>query len=985
LLTFLNYGDKTCLVGYKFPSQKTTQATNFIEECRERGRLNKRSFHAGHWFLKESNEPEHSEAKISDEIDQGTAMSETVKNALSPFVPKSDQESDSSLQKYFIPGWKGESLISKEVKKFKELLDEFYKDAKVNFLKRNNFNRKLRISIYEEFISYVEFKTCICSEMDDYTVFWKEIENPDSKYRDLLDEFINIFSFRVSVIYILKIRFISVLMEQTAIDSDPKKLLYPNSFLTNVFQKGGSSELKSKALEQNIYSWYRPSERCQSLLGELQRTSFNLNVTEIIKNISIKSEELLRTNTLYSHALSHKNFGLFLNSLFINFPLWLNTQSNRPFNGFKTSSQDMEVISCKFAGDYLESLALSHWLAQEANKKEKWDQILCPDFKRNDFEAGQYWKIVNELQFLTFLAQIARDKGKEPVTFVSQVAGGHLRNRKNSSVGQKSLMINDISLNHSTYDRITLNLTEYPKNNSQHFLLGKIQEQSTFLKEDGFLFVISSKKLFVPSQKNKVEGLLKQFRVEGIFNLEEVKGKGEVGSYIYIFSKQSTTFTNPKKQTCFTFRLSANLDTFQHYSQLTKLIQDFFIANLGDAPALYQKSFHEAKFEFFQDAIVNGRLIHSSSKDANKITHPQFFNNLLKNCMPLDFFFDIQNIDFNNSYRDEDPLFEYSHANSANLAPFVIIVDQRRKEKVRLEIILSSSLEVKSYEYGHSMCFYFGAYPKWPKLSIDAVRDFFDSPIGEQIIDLTFTSELKKVKASLNKLLLPKFFYQYKDLPDHIASGLSLLSADSDDILEMRPSLVQEQFSSIEKFLGEVAKNYPCAALDKLSGFKRMITRALDTLGNSETHKAINFNNPILKTPLVLSKTYSIYPENEDIFVNFDNEGPMNLIHSPLQKTKKKVEVHEGLESTCLKLFVQDHPIITLYSDEEMIAFLQFILENLKGIPVSQILQGVSAPRLDDLKSIIAGFNSLRQTLEETREKIPRLYSTLINQSIARG
>ena len=201
MLTFLNYGDKTCLVGYKFPSQKTTQATNFIEECRERGRLNKRSFHAGHWFLKESNEPEHSEAKISDEIDQGTAMSETVKNALSPFVPKSDQESDSSLQKYFIPGWKGESLISKEVKKFKELLDEFYKDAKVNFLKRNNFNRKLRISIYEEFISYVEFKTCICSEMDDYTVFWKEIENPDSKYRDLLDEFINIFSFRVSVIY----------------------------------------------------------------------------------------------------------------------------------------------------------------------------------------------------------------------------------------------------------------------------------------------------------------------------------------------------------------------------------------------------------------------------------------------------------------------------------------------------------------------------------------------------------------------------------------------------------------------------------------------------------------------------------------------------------------------------------------------------------------------------------------------------------------
>lgn len=948
--------------------------------------MSKRSFQAGHWLLRDS-EAISSDIHKSEEghsIDSDAIpprVPERIRSALSPFVPKADSELESGMNKYFIPGWKGESLTSKNVKLFNEILDTFHKDAKESFLKHSNFNRKLRLSIFEEFIFYAEFKTCICAELDDYSSFWNEIHNPDSQYRDLLDGFINIFCFRVAVIYILKIRFISVLMEQSSRSFDTQKLAYPNSFLTSVFQKGGRNELKSKALEQNIYSWFRLSDASQSYLTKLRSVSAELSVTEVVKNISIKSESLLNTSH-YSHALSHKNFGLFLNSLLINFPLWLNTQASRPFSGIKTNSQDMEVISCKFGGDHLESMALSHWLAQDANKRERWDQILCPDFKKNDFKSGRYWKIFNELQFLTFLAQIANTKGKEPISFVSQVAGGHLRNRKTSPMAQKSLLTNDLSMNQSTYDRIVLNLNDFPKNNSQHFLISKIQEQADVIKDDGFLFVLSSKKLFVPSQKTKVESLLKKFKVEGFFNLEEVKGKGEVGSYIYIFSKQRMGQNVAAKQSCFTFRLSAQLDTFQHYSQLTKMIQDFFIGNLGDAPPLYQKSFDSIKFEFFQDAIVKGHLIHSSSKDVSKITHPNFFNNLLKSCLPLDFFFDIQSIDFNKSYQDEDPIFEYHNANSGSEAPFIIIVDRRGKEKANLEIILPSSLEVKSYEYGHSRCFYFGIYPKWPNLNIDSIRDFFNSPVGEQIIDLTFAGELRKVKANLSKLLLPKFFYQQKELPSHICAGLSLLEKESEEILEMRPSNLQEQFSSMERMIGEIAKNYPAAAIGKLSTFKRSLQMSLDTFGPNEKQVSVNFNNPILKTPLVLSKTYSIYPDNPDVYVEFNNENSLNLIHAPLQKARKKIKDQDGTQSVYLELTANNSPVISIYSDEDMIIFLKFILENLEGVPLSQLLQGVAAPRLSDLKSIISSFNSLRKTLEETLERIPRLYSSLINNSI---
>lgn len=931
------------------------------------------------------NSSANSREESSDAIGSSSdsVVPERIRAALAPFVPK-NQDGESEINRYFIPGWHGESLTSKNVKKFNELLDIFHYDAKESFLKGSNFNRRLKLSIFEEFLSYAEYKTCICSELDDYQSFWNEIGNQDSPYAKELTDFINIFSFRVAAIYMLKIRFISVLMEQSSLDFDLKKLVYPNGFLTSVFQKGGRNELKSQALEQSVYSWFKPNEKVHHRLIELREVSAQLNVTEIIKNISIKSENIL-SKAYYSHALSHKNFGLFLNNLLINFPLWLNTQSNRPFSSMKTTTQNMEILSCKFGGDYLESLALSHWLAQDANKTERWDQILCPVFKRNDFEAGQYWKLFNELQFLTFLAQIAIDKGREPISFVSQVASGHHKNRKQNGFAQKSLLMDDLSLNHSTYDRIVLNITDFPKNNSQHYLIGKIQEQSDFIKDDGFIYVLSSKKLFVPSQKSKVESLLKSFRVDGILTLDDVKGKGEVGSYIYIFSKRKNKTVSLAKQECFSIRLSAELSSFQDYSQLTKMIQDFFIDNLGDVPPLYQKTFGNAKFEFYQDAIVKGRLIHSSSKDSSKITHPAFFNGLMKSCLPLDFFFDIQPVDFGRRHNDDDPLFEFTSISAETNAPYYIIVDKRAKQKTKLEIILPGSLEVKSYEYGHSMCFYFGITPKWPNLNIDAVRDFFTSLIGEQIIDLTFSGENKRVKANLQKLLLPKVFYRHQELPEHIGRGLSLLDSTSEQILDMRPSNIKQQFEAIQRMLVEIGKNYPTEAISRLSNFKRSLRRSLDKFENSGAQKAVNFNNPILKAPLVLSKTYPIYPQNEDVYIEFNNDSGLNHIHSPLQRTKVRIKESEGVETTSLELYSRDTLVISLYSDEEMISFLRFIFDNLHGMPISQLLQGVSVPRLNDLKSIISSFNSLRKTLEEVHAQIPRIFGSLITQSITQS
>jgi hypothetical protein len=953
------------------------------------GYLNHKQFKANQWFTKEPTEKDANSKYVS------TGGHKSVSFPIFPVFKNLEEanakhgQDNSSINKYFTPGWKGESLTSKDVKKFVKILNTLHVDAKDCFLQMTGLNKKLKSSLFDEFLSFAECKAINCTNLDDYNSFWNELRNANSPYRAQLDQFIEIYTFRIAVIFILKIRFISVLLRKTQQKFTIKNLIYPNSYLTSVFQQGSSRELKTKAIEQNIFSWYKPSEQTHDELIGIYEISDELSITEIIKNISLHSERILAEQTHYSHALSHKNFGLFLNSLLINFPLWLNNFNHRFNSPYRLNKDGMEVISCKFDGSFLESLSLSHWLAQENNKHMKWEQILCPDFKGADFETGLYIKIVNELQFLTFLAQIANQQGQDCVDFVAKVVNGHLHNRKTSSTEQKNLLFNDISQNHSTYDRIILNVTEAPKNNVQHYLINQIQQNTNDLKENGLIYLISNKKLFVPSQKSKIDGLLKSFKLEGIFDLENIQGKGEVGSYIYIFSKIKTSsiedFLN-KKQTCFNFRMHGQLDTFQYFSYLTHMVQNFFFANLTDVPPMYHKEMSNFQLEFFQDAIVDGRLINSTNKDSSKITHPQFFNNLMKSCHPFDFYFDIQNINLGHDYHSKDHNLSLSVENSTAYSPFIAIVDARAKDKsVKIKIINSQALEATVYEYGQSMCSYFEINPKWNNININIVKDFLESPIGLQLIDLTFNNELTKAKSNLAKLLLPRFLVGHQNIPEHIDAGLKLFKLDSKEILTKHPTQLDKDFKNIEKLIYDLAKHYPEAVCGYLANFKRSIQKCIDLFGISKTKSIINFSNPVLKSPLLLSKTYPIYPHNNDIFIDFSNVNLVKLIHLPLDNIQMKTVDRDGITNYTLELYGQGQLVLTIYSDIEMIKFLEFILTNAYSMPISKILQAIQVPALEDLKNIMQSFDSMKRVLIEFSEKIPPVFERILAQSITQN
>lgn len=932
--------------------------------------MNKKVFSASNWFVQST--------------DSQPNFSKNTSGISEPIADLSSQlDNNKKLNNLFVPGWKGESLISKDVKEFIKILNLFHKDALSNFSLKEKFSRRIQISIYNEFLSFAEYKSFNCTDLDNYTTFWSEINNTHSKYKNEINHFIQIFSFRIAVLYLLKVRFIITLLEQTESKFDLNNIYYPNSFLTKVFQSGSSIELKSKAFDQNVFSWYRPDESLKNSLEKFKNISTKLCITEIIKTISIQSEKLIDEKTDYSHSLSHKNFGLFLNTLLLDFPLWKKSLKENTHNFYDQKKPELEIVSCKFDGDYLESMGLSHWLAQDENKNLKWDQILCPDFKKSDFETGHYLKVLNELQFLTFLAQIANIKGKEPKRFISSVVNSHLYNRKESSEVQKSLLLNDNTINHSTYDRVILNITNFPKNNPQHFLFNKILGQQSSLKEDGLLYIMTTKKLFVPSQKAKIENLLSTFKIEGIFNFDEVKGKGKLGSFLYIFSKKKVPIfddSSEEKKSCLNFRYSGDLESFHFFNSITDLTRDFFRTNTGDLPPLYHKMIKDFRLEFNQDAIVDGQLIHSSSKDSNKITHPLFFKKLMNLCNSLEFFFDIQNVEFNEqnyNYNEDSSFFALNTNFQREKSPYTIIVDQRLKNDIKIEIISTNLLESKAYEYGHALCSYYYAYPKWSLLNISSMKDYFESAIGKQVINLTFSNEVRKVKGNLSKLLIPKFFTNQPNLPEHLKVGLKLLKSDRDQLLSIHPTSLLKQFEDIKKILPSLMSKYPNEMLAFISEFKKTISNVLEILGSSSNNR-LNFNNPLLKSPLLMSKTYPIYPDNKEVYVEFNNEA-LSFIHSPLLKCKKRIIEKDGYNAHVLELYNQNEKVVTLYSEEELISFIDFIATGLTQVPISKILQGISVPTIEDLKSILSSYQAMNRSLESISVSLPDLYDQLMS------
>lgn len=879
-----------------------------------------------------------------------------------PTAPQTQVSERFSPFHCFVPGWKGDSLPSKNVLTFERLLTRVQSDVKNELFKTRDFPRSIKLGLYNEFLSFAESQGLHFEGLDDLTSFWQMLEPAKLAKQPKLATFIDIYANRVAAITFFKLRFISSLLDTCRLDLTDRALLYPTSFLSQIFKKGSATELNSRALESNLYSWYVPKEGMKESMRELLLLSRELDITEIIKNISFRTQVSEDQQKVYSHSLSHVGLGLFLNSLQVNFPLWLDTVEGKTTS--PRGSEQEQIISCKFFGDYLESLSLSHWLAQENNKDFRWNEMLCPDFKGLEFISGTFAKICNELQFLTFLAHKSENQGGKPIEYICRIMGGHFRNRKGDQSRQGLFLEDHNPFYSSTYDRVVLNLCHFPKNNPQHYLISQILDQVKYVKQNGYIFVLSSKKLFVPSLRDRLDPVLRELKVEAIFDLENVKGKGELGSYIYIFRKKGAVEAD--KQLATYFRISAELQSFQQFTSITDHLRSFYLSHLDELPPLAQLEFPDSfRIEFFQEAVVNGQLIHSTNEDSSRITHPAFFKGLMDSCVTLDSLFEIKALT-----REMDK--HNDHGLNLGLKKdisYFLVVDFR-SSAVNLELHPMDTFRSIFSDYGQTQCSYFQLLPKSQGLNPNILRNYFQTPVGKQVTNLTFSGGPSLVKGSLSKLLVPKFLTQTEPLPAHLGQAFGAIELTEEQLLETNPQHVLKAFTHLEQATRDLFPRYACEILSRFSNLEHTLQTLSWKLDDQRYGQKVSFQNPLVQAQLVQKKTRPLYPENDDVYLEFVSSA--QDIHLPLSGTRMQVS-HEGeLRLHSLELLSGDRAVVRLHTEEPMALFIAFILSQGNGVPIARILRAVHVPQMEDLKSVIADTQSFKQNYIQLLERVQR-------------
>jgi hypothetical protein len=894
---------------------------------------------------------------------------------------------------FFIPGWKGEGLISNHGLQIKSVLNNLTIDAISLFKKQNNASNAMKKLSYEEFLAFARFKELNLQDFSQPSDFWFHLQDETSPYQKQIEEFIRLFCFRAAAIYLFRIKFIIDLSRELKIELSDDTLLNPLSFLGRIFKKNSSTELTCESLQINQYSWYRPTPEYKDNLIKIQEAFSKVTLTELIKLLSTPKDNQIYSLKNYSHSLSHLSFGEFLNNLILQFPKWLKVDEKVEKENFYSTKTSIlpKTVSTLFEGKHISSLALSHWLSQEANvQKSQWNSIICPNFKGDDFVDGIFLKICQELQFLSFLTKIAVEHNYEVVPFICKT----MKDKNNSAANDKFDQISLLDLTEDknsivSYDRIVLNLMDSPKNNPHHHLVNQILSKKNNLKKDGVIFVLSNQKLFVPSHSERVELLLREFKLNAIFNLDELKGIGEIPHYIYVLKpREQKVKQNPhlfkinrqEKESCFTFQFKGNLNRFNKFNKIVHEFQHFLKnRKVNNTPIYIMEVDQEITFEFHLDAIIEGKLVSSSSnKELGQTTHPAFFKNLIKTSVSFDTFFhlDILNPHDSNINKNINDLLGVK-ANPMTQYSLLLLVNQTNPIKIELELVPFESYKAKIEENGTAFFTYFGLTPKHSAININAFREYFNSKIGFQIIQMQLSDGPNKLKGKLKSLLVPSFLAQTQFMPKENLYHFALLEKEPNDLLKLHPDDLNLKFELIEEQFYKLKNMYPWHLLGLFSHFKLNLKNSISE--NEITKKdEIQFSNPIITKELMSLKTYSIYPKNQDVYVNIDTEN-----HKDLQLPMTSFQLKNESNQYSITLLSSERKIVSFYSNESLIQFIKFILQNATGIKIADILIGLKLPTIVEFENVISKFSMIKENKHNLIKKTDLIISKIFQDQIS--
>lgn len=922
-----------------------------------------------------------------------------------PFSLSSSDERDENVNasmhstfnpsEFFIPGWKGEGLISASAIVIKNSLSNLSSDALSLFKKSCSTNKSMKLQTYNEFLHFADYAKIDKSLLGQQNDFWLHVQDETSPLKKYIDDFIHIHCFRAVAIYLFRIKFILDLCKEQKLEVTEDILLNPLSFLGKIFKKDSSTELFCDSLHINQYSWYRPSSEYKESLLKLKEAFENITLTELIKLISTPKDDQLYSIRNYSHSLSHLSFGLMVNELLLKIPTWL-----RPETKGKTINPQKvcllpKTINTRFAGNHVSSLALSHWLAQETNIKiSQWKHLICPEFEGLEFIDGQFLKICQELQFLSFLTRVAVEHKYEIIPFICKIMREKYQSSPDEGEGRQPSFFNleNLASSETLYDRIVLNLIDLPKTNPHHYLVQQIQSQKNAMKKNGIIFVFTNQKLFVPSHSDRVEQLLKEFKVECSFSLEELKGKGEIAHFIYILTKRTASATSNKhlfdtnrkvKESCLSFEFKGNLSRFNKFNKLVEELQHFVRSKSAVTTPIYINELEkELSFEFHQDAIIEGRLVSSvSTKESGHLPHPSFFKNLTKSCTSLETFFHIELLsqeDLSLSKKNIASNLLGLKVGPEQQFPLLLIINQTDPMNVRIELTTTDSYRSKVEQYGTAFFYYFGLIPKNQVINLNVFREFFTSILGHQIIQLQLSDGPTKLKAKLKSLLIPSFFAKTSMMPAIVKNHFSLLDYDAKELKTHHPYELQAQFKKVQSAFESHAVDYPWHILGLLSHFKLQIHSTLEDFESNKPN-SLNFNNPLISEELVKLKTSAIYPNNSDIYIDYKIKT-----HQELQLPLTSLQIKTDGEESILIFKFQDKDIVHLHTTATMSHFMKFILQNAIGVKIADILLNLKVPGIKDLEAVTANIEQIKASKSFLLEGTENLISNLLRTQISK-
>ncbi len=942
--------------------------------------MNKRPFMAVNWLTPSSTRDLSASHAKSDEATGEISPAQSAgAAAISTSQTITQQDGHFSIGNYVIPQWKGESLPTKEGIKLKKTIKHLFEEAIKIAKTFSSRNKTLKLTVYNEFLNFAESKNINISEISDYNQFWLNFTDEHSPYARDISKFIAHYSLRAVNIYLLKLKFLSLISRQLTKSLSTNELLNPDYSISKIFKKASSTELICESLRTNEFSWFRPSMEMSSTIEELSATLTSLGSVEFLKicnhEVPLDYDLEITDSELFSHSISNRNFGLFVNDLLIFLTEWLEGHS-----GYYNLGGGPKCLNTLFSGDHLYSFALSHWLAQENNIGEKWNEVICPEFNGKGFLTGSYLKVCQELQLLTFLVNMAKNQSHDPVTLICQLFKQKNSKSQVDSDGQMAFF-NTNEAQESIYDRVVLNLATMPKTNPHHYLLTSIQTNCEKLANNGYLFVFSNQKLFVPSHSEKVEGLLKRYKLHASINFEDLKGKGEITKHLYIFSKRvysnkldlfNSSAPKMQKESCLSLNFAGQL---MHFSKFELLRQEFlkFIMSKEtiNSPLFQNEPEPGLVFDFHQDAILNGKLL-SNSSESNNITHPSYFKNLTRTCVPLDQFFIVDQISGKSENFTSDLL--GLSVKREERYPYLLIVNYTNENEISLELTTSDLYKVKSEEYGHAYYQYFGLTPKILSLNINLFREYFETTVGKQVIQLTFNGGLKKTKSKLKAMLVPKFMLNTDTVPTQHHQTLDVFSYDKERLKSCHPIELNELFTTALKSINTLSLNYPWHTSCILSHFKYQLEETLNEVSaNDLGSKKINYENPFMVNDLVTLPTFPIYPDHDDIYLE--------------AKVKQRSDIHLRISHTqldkietgnILRIFSETNELMVIHGEYEILHFINFILSSARGTQLSSILQGLEVPKLKDIRRILEKHSEVGKGIELIYKNTQQSLNTIL-------